>query len=61
LIKDNVVLDPSVNVSSGKGDAEGKFVGRKIKAEVLKRGELFQEKTVVQIFVDGEKAAELEF
>lgn len=61
MINGFVVLDTSVNIFSGKGDAEGEFEGRKIKAEVFKRGELFQEKTVVQIFVDGGKAAEFEF
>lgn len=61
LINGNIVLDTSVNIFSGKGDAEGEFEGRKIKAEVFKSGELFQEKTVVQIFVNSEKAAEFEF
>jgi hypothetical protein len=61
LINGIVVLDTSVNIFSGKGDAEGDFDGKKIKAEVFKSGDLFQEKTVVQIFVDGKKAAEFEF
>jgi hypothetical protein len=55
------VLDTNVNLFSGKGDAEGVYGGRKIRAEVFKSGELFQERTVVQVFVDGEMAAEFEF
>jgi hypothetical protein len=50
-----------MNIFSGKGDAEGEYEGKKIRAEVFKSGELFQEKTVVQVFVDGKKAAEFEF
>jgi hypothetical protein len=61
LINGTVILDTNVNIFSGKGDAEGEYEGRKIRAEVFKRGELFQEKTVVQVFVDGKKAAEFEF
>lgn len=61
FINEAVILDTNVNIFSGKGDAEGEYEGKKIRAEVFKRGELFQEKTVVQVFVDGKKAAEFEF
>jgi hypothetical protein len=61
LINGVIVLNTSVNIFSGEGDAEGEFEGKKIRAGVFKRGELFQEKTVVQIFVDGKQAAEFEF
>jgi hypothetical protein len=61
FINETAILDTNVNIFSGKGDAEGEYEGKKIRAEVFKSGELFQEKTVVQVFVDGKKAAEFEF
>lgn len=61
FINGTIVLDTNMNIFSGKGDAEGEYEGKKIRAEVFKSGELFQEKTVVQVFVDGKKAAEFEF
>lgn len=61
LINGTIVLDTGVNIFSGKGDAEGTYEDKKIKAVVYKSGELFEEKTIVQIFVDGVKAAEFKF
>ena len=61
IIDGNLVLHTGVNIVSGKADAEGTYEGKKITARVFKSGELFQEKLIVQIFVDADKAAEFEF
>jgi hypothetical protein len=61
FINGTPVLDTSVNILSGEGSADGVYEGKKIRAEVFKSGELFQEKTVVQVFVEGKIAAEFSF
>lgn len=61
LINGTPVMNTSVNIFSGEGDAEGMYGGKKITAKVFKSGELFQEKTIVQVFVEGKIAAEFAF
>lgn len=61
VINGTLVLDTGVNIFSGRGEAEGTYEDKKIKAVVFKSGELFEEKTIVQIFVDEVKAAEFKF
>jgi hypothetical protein len=61
FINGTPILDTSVNILSGEGGAEGVFEGKKITAKVFKSGELFQEKTIVQVSVEGKTAAEFAF
>jgi hypothetical protein len=61
LINGTPVLNTSVNIFSGEGGAEGVYEGKKITAKVFKSGELFQEKTIVQVFVEENLAAEFAF
>jgi hypothetical protein len=61
LINNTPILNTSVNIFSGEGDAEGVYGGKNITAKVFKSGELFQEKTIVQVFVEGKMAAEFSF
>jgi hypothetical protein len=61
LINGTPILNTSDNIFSGEGGAEGVYGGKKITAKVFKSGELFQEKTIVRVFVEGKIAAEFSF
>ena len=61
IIDETLVLHTGIKLFSNEGNAEATYEGKKIRARVFKSREMFKEKTIVQIFVDAEKAAELEF